>query len=381
MSLITAKVVGEHIYCIGDTKITYANDINSNPILSGSIKQYIFNNLLVCFAGCVYSFEQDIEKYRSCTSLEEITEIAVSKAIEYEVLAASFNPCRIIIVKNKSASEVKAGFIGDADAFNKYQNYYHASKQVLSTPDTGEIKIFQLPEPVAENGDYVRMYKAMKDVATDAGIESVGGAVITTATHKGMFQYMMYCDIFTDEVVTPEPGETKTIGFGSKEGGGYAVEFSACNEHGGLALKPVYYFLQGGFGVVFPENVGAVSKARFIKAKNPCQWALETRDLLGEGVISGYLSLDHCGIEGEKNIAVGDYKKALDCYKLRLDSARKFSDYRPKLDRYFSGYYVCLFNTGFQAKALSEIKDLTANNHDFENRKRYQNAMENAIKK
>ncbi len=377
MSLVTAKIVGEHIYCVGDTKITYTNDDKSNPILSGSIKQYIFNNLLVCFAGCVYSFEQDIEKYRNCTSIDDVAEIATSRADEYELLVASCNPCRIIIIKDKSATEVNAGFIGDVGAFESYQKHYHDPKPPLHNPGTGEINIFQLPEPTTNGDHYIQMYKAMKDVATDASIKSVGGAVITTATHKGFFQYMMYCDIYTDEVVISEPGESKPIGFGTKEGGGYAIEFSSCNENKGLALRPAYYFLQGGFGIVFPENVGEVSSARFIRAENPCQWALATRELLGEAVVSGYLSLDHCGIEAEKYIAIGNYAGALECYKLRLDIAKKFTGPRPKLDRYFSGYYVCLFNTGVQAKALSEISDLVENNPDFKNCNRYRDAMEN----
>lgn len=189
---------------------------------------------------------------------------------------------------------------------------------------------------------------------------------------------MMYCDVFTDEVITPEPGEGKTIGFGTTEGGGCAIEFSTCNEHDGLALLPTYYFLQGGFGVVFPSKSNAVSSAQFVRAENPCQWAKSTRALFGEAAISAYLSLDHCGIEGEKYIAEGDYANALICYELRLDSAKKFSESRAKLDRYFSGYYVCLFNTGNQAETLTEIKALAANNPDFENCKHYQNAMENA---
>lgn len=166
MSLVTAKIVEEHIFCVGDTKITYATDINSNPILSGCIKQYLFNNLLICFAGSVYAFEQNIEKYRNYTTLGEVIEIAANSAIEYELLAASYNPCRIVIVKNKIVSEVTAGFIGDNDAFKQYQTHYHDPKQQFNAPGSGEINIFQLPEPAVNTEDYTRMYKAMKEVVS-----------------------------------------------------------------------------------------------------------------------------------------------------------------------------------------------------------------------
>jgi tetratricopeptide (TPR) repeat protein len=381
MTLVTVKIVGQNIYSVGDTKITYSNGIGSNPILNGSIKQYIFNNLLVCFAGCVYSFEQDIQKYRNCRSLEDVLKIAISNAVDYELLAASCNPCRIIIVKDRIVSDVNAGYIGDAMAFETYQKHYHEPKQQLNPPNTGEISIFRLPEPIGEGDDYQRMYRAMKEVVSDASVESVNGAVITAAIHKGSFQYMMYCDIFTDEVVVPESGESKTIGFGTKEGGGCAVEFSTCNENHGLSLKPAYYFLQGGFGVVFPEKEDSVSNALLVHAENPCQWALATRDLLGEAVISGYLSIDHCGIEGEKYIAVGDFSRALDCYELKIDSARKFNDPIAKLDRYFFGYYVCLFNSGNQSLAIQEINTLVENNAGLENCKRYRDAMAAALTK
>lgn len=389
MSLVTAKIVGRMIYCVGDTKITYAANTQSdadhvkasNPILDGCIKQYIFNGLLICFAGDVQSIEEDIQKYRSCLNVDEVVDIAIRRTDGYDVMVAEASPCRIITIKNREVREVIAGFIGDIDAFEAYQRYYHNPKTASLHQGCGTIHIFQIPEPSeGEPHDYLRMYGAMKEVATDKNISSVGGAIVTVATHKGKFQYMQYCDIFTDEVIIPKPGEPRSIGFGTKEGGGYAVEFSACNENSEVALRPAYFFLQGGFGVVFPEKSNSVSRAQFVKAGNPCQWAIASKAVLGEAVISGYLSLDHCGIEAEKLISKGDYYTALECYRFRLDAAKNGTANRAKLDRYYSGYYVCLFNTNSQMKALSEINELIANNPDFKNCKRYRDIMESTQK-
>lgn len=379
MTLIVAKCVDGLIYCVGDTKITYANNDETNPILNGCLKEYIFNNLLVCFSGSVHSFEQDIEKYRNCRNIDDIVEIASGNASEYDLLVASTKPCRIVTVKDKSPEESAVCYIGDMEAFESYQKYYHNPKPILNDPGRGQINIFQLPEPVVKSDDYVRMYQAFKEVVSESSVPSVNGAIVTTATHKGSFQYMMYCDIFTDEVVVPEPGESRTIGFGTKEGGGYSVEFSTCNERSGLGIKPAYYFLQGGFGILFLDEDNAVSKAHYVKALNPCHWALNTRKIVGEAVISGYLSLDHCGLAAENYIRNNDYVNALECYKLRIDSARKGNEDEKKLDRYFSGYYVCLFNAEDASRAIDEISDLIEKNPGFDNCKRYLAAMQNAL--
>ena len=366
MTLVVARIVDGQVYCVGDTQLTCANNDKANPFLTGCIKQYVFNGLLVAFAGDVSAFECDIERFRKCWSIEDVVAIATKHAEHYDVLVASSAPSRIVTIKGMLPSETIVGFIGDSAAFEAFQRHFHNPQPEPLLPGQGSMKFMQHPEPLVGEGIYGRIYQAMKDVISDESIASVSGAVITIATHRGSFQYMMYCDVFTDEVIIPESCDAKPIGFGTKEGGGYSVEFSASNELDKPALKPAYYFLQGGFGVVFPERHGKVSAAQYIQADNPCQWALETKKAVGEAVVSAFLTLDHCGIEGEKYLAQNDYPRALACFELRLDSARLGKEDRKKLDRYFCGYYVSRFNSTDQFSAMSELADLVASNPDFE---------------
>ncbi len=354
MSLIVAKAVDGHIYCMGDTKVTYKNEAKSEPILKGCLKQYIFNDLLICFAGCLHSFEEDIESYRGCTKVEEVVAIATRRAIKYEIMVAAPADNHITTIKNRSVSTSIAGFIGDHSGFEAYQMHYHHPQSLIFQPGYGEIRILRIPEPVSDRLDYDRSYMALRSVIHDSGIQSVGGAIVSISTHQGTFQYMMYCDIFTDQVIVPESGQTKLIEFGSGEGGGCALEFSDIRNEDEEAF-PTFYFLQGGIGIVFPSKIGRTSEPTLVRAENPCAWALATREIFNRTAISGYLTLDHCGIEGEKKLAIGNFEGALEGYKLRLDAALRSDFTDPKIDMYLSGYYVSLFNSGFRDLAVSEL--------------------------
>lgn len=366
MTLIVAKHENDKIYCLGDSKITYKNTDQANPFLSGCLKQYLIDDMMVGFAGDVASIESDFHMYKEARDCSEIIKIAEKyQKDKYEVITADNKVEKVYTIKNSITQESTVGFIGDSDAFSEYQKAYHQNPPIIIDPNHAQINIMQLPEPVYKNDTYIRMYNAFKNVIQNATVKSVDGVIVTIAKHKGKLQYMMYCDIYSDDVAVPEPGEERIINFGSIEGGGYSVEFSSNNEFSEIGTIPAYYFLQGGFGIVFQGNDNHLMRPIFLRAPSPCYWALETKNAIGESVISGYLSLDHCGIAGEEYLRANNNVLALKCYELRLDAAKKGNASRPKLDRYFAGYYVSYFNCGNQELAIKDLSVLVNDNPDY----------------
>lgn len=251
------------------------------------------------------------------------------------------------------------GFIGDSEAFNAFQGYYHNyTQQDGAQNEVGRatLQILKIPEPVKENDIYSSMYLALKQVIWDVNIPSVGGVIVPLCTDQGRFQYLVYADVVSDILnIDNFRYEPTPIEFGTAQGGGYSVEFCDDSPYGGEGKNVGLYFLQGGFGVVFPTGENGFRTAELIKAKNPAYWVLETTKRLGHGIWTGYLSEDHCGIAGEELLKEGKEQDALFCYELRKDSKALIE--RPAVyDRYLAGYATAMFNCGMQDEAITILK-------------------------
>jgi hypothetical protein len=180
------------------------------------------------------------------------------------------------------------------------------------------------------------------------------------------FRYINYADIVSDPLRLEEfSANPKPITFGTPQGGGYAVEFSDNSPLGGNCKEVGYYFLQGGFGVIFPENEKGFRNARLVKALNPALWALETHKILKNGITLGYNSINHCMIAGEKLLKEEKFKDACFCYELRMNS-KEFEGQEKIRDRYFAGYTTALFNCGDNQHAVKVLlKEIGGNPNAF----------------
>jgi hypothetical protein len=170
-----------------------------------------------------------------------------------------------------------------------------------------------------------------------------------------MYQYD--CIYLNGYNITEFKDTPKAITFGTAEKGGYSVEFSDDTPYGGQGRNIGYYFLQGGFGVIFQARQSNLKVPQIIRAENPAYWVLETKKLLGHGLGSGYLSADHCGMAGEALLREGKAEDALFCYELRKDD-RSLTDNPALQDRYISGYATAMFNCGDINQRISAIRIL-----------------------
>jgi hypothetical protein len=214
------------------------------------------------------------------------------------------------------------------------------------------IQFLRMPEPTFENDIYSKLFNCFKRVIWDSKIEGVGGVIVPLCSDNGKFSYINYTDIISDPLRLEEFSvKPKPISFGTPQGGGYAVEFSYNSPLGGDGKEVGYYFLQGGFGVIFPENEKGFRNAQLVKASNPALWALETHKILKNGITLGFMTIDHCGIAGEKLLNEGKFKDACFCYELGKNS-KEFEGREKIRDRYFAGYATALFNCGDNQQAV-----------------------------
>lgn len=368
MTLVIGRVKNGKIYIFGDTELTFYYKERTNPFVEGCLKQYIVTDkLAVAFSGVKEHFETVCDQLFECRDSNEIVEIALesqSTGLEYNLLIGEVGYAKIRLVRDGKLYEAEAGYIGDSEAFNAFQKFYHASSDSsLSVPELGRghIKFLRLPEPIFENEIYFRLYQCFKQVIWDNQITGVGGLIVPLCTDKGKFRYINYADVVSDPLKIEEfQDEPKPIKFGTAGGGGYSVEFCDDTPYGGEGREVGYYFLQGGFGVVFPRNEKGFRNAEIIRAKNPAYWVLETNKKLGHGIGSGFLREDHCGIAGEELMRKDRFRDALFCYELRKDS-KTLKDRPAVRDRYMVGFATALFNCGKASEAISilqfEIRD------------------------
>jgi hypothetical protein len=342
------------------------------PFVEGCLKQYIVNDALaIAFAGVQEGFQSVSAKLLSSRSQQEAVEIAhdaQSHGQRFDLLVAEAGRDTLCVVSKGTTSESSVGWIGDASAFAAFQRYYQAPESPSrSEPEVGRacIKFLRLPEPVLDDEPYPRLYDAFKRVVSDSCFPSVGGVVVPLCTDQGRFRYMNYADVTSDPLnLAGFIGAPERIEFGTAMAGGYSVEFLDDAALGGDGKDVGFYFLQGGFGVVFPPDANGLRKAKLVIAPNPAHWVLQTRKFGGHGIASSYMTEDHCGTAGEELLQAGANEDALYCYELRKDS--KTLPERPDIhDRYFAGYATAMFNSGDPARAIAMLTDLLQKQSTF----------------
>ncbi len=371
MSLVIARIHNSKVYIFADTALTFNGGIRSNPFVEGCLKVYRLSpNLAVAFAGVREHFAAVASSMLLSDDADRIAREGLqcqANGLKIDLIVATAEPPRLLFVKEGTLAECSAGYIGDADAFEVFQKYYHSTE--VSSPEfvvqeRPTISFLRIPEPVESDEIYGRLYHAFKRIIWDERISGVGGVVVPLCTDAGRLRYMCYGDVVSDPLRPEDWGpEAKAIQFGTPQNGGYAVNFLDDISSGGTGSEVGYYFLQGGFGVIFPQDSLGVRNARIVRAANPALWALETRRELGHPLITAFLMHEHCMGSGEYLIANKQYEDAKFCYELRIES-EDLKRNAALYDRYLAGYAAALFNSGDAAVARTIVERHTRLNAD-----------------
>lgn len=358
MTLIIAKASSTNMYILGDTALTSYNAQPNNPVISGCLKQYIVSDsLAIAFSGEQSHWELICTDLLACQRHQDLVDIshkAQLDGLDFELLIAEVGLEEITFIKNSTISRSPAGFIGNAHAFDAFQHYYHQEESEnnlhsIFHADAAFMQFIRLPEPVENNDVYSRTFDSLKKVIQSQQYPDVDGLVVSLCSDNGRFRYINYADIISGPVNLNSLSEVpKSIHFGTAEDGGCAIEFT----NGESSENIGAYFLQGGFGVIFSKNKSGSRSAQLIKAKNPAYWELETKKILGEGLRSAFLSVDHCVIAGEECLQINQFEDAIFCYELRKDS-KELKTRLEVFDRYIAGYAASLANIGKGQAAVS----------------------------
>lgn len=361
MTLIIAKASPTNIYILGDTALTFYNGQPTNPVVSGCLKQYIVSDsLAIAFSGEQSHWELICGKILACQRHQDLVDIAQRAqldGLDFDLLVAEVGLEQITFIKNSTITRSSAGFIGNKYAFEAFQHYYHNEGDNDDFnggfhADAAFMQFIRIPEPIPNNNIYSRTFDSLKRVMSSQQYSDVGGLIISVCSDNGSFRYMNYADVISGPLNHNDFDETpKPINFGTVENGGCAIEFI----DGGTKENIGAYFLQGGFGVIFPKNENGIRSARLVKAKNPAYWELETKKIFGEGMRSSYLCDDHCGMAGEALLHNEQFEDATFCYELRKDS----KELRARLgvfDRFIAGYATSLANSDKRQAAIDILE-------------------------
>lgn len=359
MTLVVGRVVQGKTYIFADTALTSSTGQRINPFTEGCLKCYIVNErVALAFADAMPAFEQTCGTLLSMSEACEIAQYAANAQTNgwpVELLIAEAGRDMLWIVKNGTIVESSAGFLGDAQAFNAYQQHFNAPSSIPTEQpaNTFQIKLLRLPEPVLVDDIYGRMFDSFKAVIENAAFPTVGGAILPLCTHNGLFQYFHYAAVFSPFDHTMLNG--KPVPFGTAVNGGYAVELCTDEE----CSEPGVYFLQGGFGLFFLREDSGFRRAKVVQARNPAYFAMESNKSLGRQLKSCYMTPDHCGIAGESFYEAGRYEDALFCYE--LCSGHRTLLNRPLIrDRYMGQFAAALYQCGQLDRALAILQECIA---------------------
>ncbi len=359
VTLVVGRIVDGKTYIFADTALTSPIQQKVHPYTDGCLKCYIVNDrLALAFADASAAFEHSCETLLNMHSAAEIVQYAVKAQAEgwqVEVLIADAGSNEIWTVKDGIVAKSSAGFLGDAEAFNSFQKYLNDPDSIPHKPPAGTVQFgfCRIPEPVSQLDIYAQMLGSFKAVIEDGAHPTVGGAAISLCTHNGIFQYLNYAAVFSpfdEKMLNGQP-----IPFGTAANGGYAVEL--CTDEDGK--EPAFYFLQGGFGLLFPREGSGFRRALVLQAENPAYFALESSKTLMRQLKSGYGTPDHFGEAGESLYKLDRYEDALWCYELGngYEALRE----RPQVrDRYIGGFASTLYHFGDRERALAMLNTCIA---------------------
>lgn len=281
LSLIIAKKVNNNIYILGDTRLTKYD--KKEPVTKGVIKSLIVNSqLCVSFAGRIdYAISAvkellSIKKYEEEYLIELFLKHHNCSNRETDFIVALGRPhIKIITIKDGNKTYGNNAWIGDYDAFNKFQGYF--TRQLNLTPLPQNVMNIQVNEMshYDESEMYSKMFNSLNEVNNDVAIQYVGDFIAPIIYDQEGFHFADYTNIITHPLDFSLIPLGSAIPFGNVEQGGYSISFTK-SLHNDIPIV-VIYILQAKLGIIFmstdngilePNIYRNVTSLEFIKHVN-----------------------------------------------------------------------------------------------------------------
>lgn len=216
MTLVVAKKYADELFMVADSKLNDPKTLENNP-LESILKIAILHPLVkLAFAGVIHYAEQVIRDFydKNICDLKELVPLLINAHIKSNqqtdfILATALGGTpQIISIKNgKVEYNNDNAWIGDARAFNVYQQSFHTSQE-------RDLKI--------------KMKIAMESVCSCDFIDSVGWyttcSLLDYQEHiHPIFLYDMETIAVSGDRLSIKAGETAALPYGRAETGSYSI--------------------------------------------------------------------------------------------------------------------------------------------------------------
>jgi hypothetical protein len=290
VTLVVARVTPIGVRLAGDMRITDPNATRSG-FFEAQLKVILLRpTLCVAYAGNVGAALNAIREVASqaldpAAAERRLFEAHLDSQPKVDFIVASLKPSRLLVIKNNEASEMRAGWLGDAGAFADYQRIYHDPANI------------QPPRELYDSEDRYRDLEIASRLA--AGIQAVvfgvgyhteggepvvripeggkhpgvGETVITAQpliAHDDLFGYSTMSRMIAPPFAEAPPGHSGVYdpGFGSAERGSFSYAVMTPVQPGVGAVG--IYFPEGRVGLLYaplihdePERYTRVSQDQF----------------------------------------------------------------------------------------------------------------------
>ena len=247
MTLIVARMTPKGIWLTSDMRVTDPSAANAPGFLNAALKLILVSpTLCIGYAGRVAAALAAIQRV-------DAEEMAPDAAVDYllgihlndptvDFVVASVHPSVLVGIKNGQAADGQVAWLGDPDAFDRYQELYHGEH--FLPPSEGLDPGHKSDLDIA-----VRMNDAMQDLVLassepdgpGASNAMVGEASVTVGPRieDGLLKYHLYSNYsapLASEIPSSEP-------LTSTERGSFTISFLAPEQPG-----------IGAIGLNFPEG-------------------------------------------------------------------------------------------------------------------------------
>jgi hypothetical protein len=284
MSLIVARVTPRGIWLTSDMRITDRSAANAPGFLGAALKVILLSpTFCIGYAGRVGVALGAIQRVNAesmtiAATIEFLSGIHRANS-DTEFIVAGLNPPLLVEIKNGHAEHTEATWIGDAGAYNEYQQHYHGEHFLAPGAELDVVYKADLDIAVAMND-------AMQDLVLANGEPNgpgfshavVGEASVTVGPNlpDGLFKYHVYA-AFAGSFGYSSPASSPLT---STERGTLTLHFMAPEEPGLGAIG--LYFREGQLGVLYaPLMTEHADRPDRIRAASPRQFASMVNERYG----------------------------------------------------------------------------------------------------
>lgn len=280
MTLVIAKIVGDDIQIISDTKISDISLGSQNP-LYGQLKTILLNPYIsISFSGLPDYVQEVLEpfyhkKYPNSNSILVVNSILI-KCLEINrksdnltnfIICITYqNQPKIYRISNYQIEQnLTTAWIGDIIGFNKYQEFYHLSDKIT---------------------EFEKMEDAFEKVVDDSSVETVGDFTIRVSNEEdrsGKIQFLNYqinrIRYFGPYEFVQVDNEKFMMKHSSSEKGGFGFSlFRSCNPQ-----TPAigFHFHVGSFGLLFFPTFNYTNGIVMLNQSDGAMFAEEIKNKYG----------------------------------------------------------------------------------------------------